>query len=575
MEIYKKNIRFLSEHFPAVLPGILPPDEIKTCTYRDSPNPNILVNGRPLHSSDPVREARSLARSVGLRKGVLVIFLGIGTGIQIEEFRRVHGRNADEALVVVIEPSAESFSLLLHHRDVSFLRGARLLLGRASEEVIEYFESLDPLSFRGHGIVKLRGAHSVFGDYFGRIETGFRHLMSARLSDLLTRFAFENLWMKNIIENVVFLAGRRSVSGLRDALSGKPALVVNAGPGLLDELDTIERIAGGVHLFAVDTAIEPLLARGIVPDVVVTLDAQFHNLLDFTRLFCSNGSGGSVLAADITVCPGILSHWRGPLLFSRTLLESGERREHHGLTDLLGTFHPDIHSLRCGGSVSTTALELALYTGARPVIAAGLDLGYTDFKTHVNSSPHYNLYLNGSLRLNTLETAMARALKARKLFRVPSRSGGTVLSDFIFGSYIEWIAARSEYGGKVFVLSGKGAAVETLQTVDPSELEKKFAGKAKTPVSKLMDGSSGSAFTREDARGFLRALKEALERAGQDLPESGDGVPSFTARYPFLRESALETRLLYPDPGLLKSHLALLVGFLRERAERSLRKLDR
>ena len=90
-----------------------------------------------------------------------------------------------------------------------------------------------------------------------------------------------------------------------------------------------------------------------------------------------------------------------------------------------------------------------------------------------------------------------------------------------------------------------------------------------------MESSSVSAFTREDARGFLRALKEALERAEQDLPESGDGVPSFTARYPFLRESALETRLLYPDPGLLKSRLALLVGFLRGRAERSLRKLDR
>ena len=51
-----------------------------------------------------------------------------------------------------------------------------------------------------------------------------------------------------------------------------PAFIVSAGPSLDKNIDELKNIKGRGVIMAVDTAIKPLLKKGIVPDIVASVD---------------------------------------------------------------------------------------------------------------------------------------------------------------------------------------------------------------------------------------------------------------------------------------------------------------
>ena len=53
---------------------------------------------------------------------------------------------------------------------------------------------------------------------------------------------------------------------------GYPAFIVSAGPSLDKNIDMLKEVKGRGMIMAVDTAIKPLLKKGIVPDIVASVD---------------------------------------------------------------------------------------------------------------------------------------------------------------------------------------------------------------------------------------------------------------------------------------------------------------
>ena len=614
-DLAARNLSFLARNHPALCSSLrgLPTAGRGRFTLSREPLPNILFDGKPFHSAaHPQKEAEILARGLSVKEGTVFIFMGIGMGYQIETFRRLHPC-AGGATLVAIERSIEAFALLLKTRDISFLEGINLFVGDEEARIGAFFDDLSPLSFKGYRIISLRGARDSFAGYYGSIETSFKRTLAGKLSDVLTRFAFESLWMKNIIRNVPNLVGSPSIRALKGALQGEPALVLCAGPSLAGQLGVVRELGRSVRVIAVDTVLEALLTHrntsgtsgsddGFTVDFVVTLDAQFHNLHDFTLAYSpplrpGPGQRGdplrdTVLVADLVAYPKILKKWRETgraIAFSAAAMEGKTpaggpslgvegAREVHPLATTLSGFHGPIDPLPCGGSVATTAIEFALYAGADPVVVLGLDLAYSGFLTHARSSAPYRMRAQAENRLGTLLTAMTGAILSRSPFPSPGLGGREALTDFVFQGYGGWLASREHYRGRVINATREGLEVPGLREIELDALADRLCrgerGNQKSTVR--LNGAEGP-LTDRAAFDFLETVRKGIADATLEL-KAAKGNPgarekSSLSRHPFLKNLLPEAERLYGGAKPLSSHLASLLAFLSMEVDRSIERL--
>lgn len=171
----KKNLTFLARRYPSLEEKIAAINNAYPFSFISSPVPNIYLNGKPIHSSaNPEKEAMNLVRDLTVKEGYVFVFMGIGLGYHIEAFVNLYREKACGATIIAIEKSPEAFYLLTGNRDISFLEGIHLFIGESIEYIAGCFERLNPLSFKGYRIIKLRGAFSPFINYYKELESYFR-----------------------------------------------------------------------------------------------------------------------------------------------------------------------------------------------------------------------------------------------------------------------------------------------------------------------------------------------------------------------------------------------------------------
>jgi hypothetical protein len=601
-EITERNLAFLEREHPHVFRMVREGKLEQQADYVRGTRPNIVLNKRHYHAPrNPEQEAQNLVADLHVREGALYVFMGIGIGYHIVKFRELYGVLLPKITVVCIERSVSAFRALAYHHDISFLKGMHLSVGNDTDRIDKLIRGLNPLSFSGYRIVKLRGGFSLFEEYYDRIETLFKEFMSGRLSDLLTMYAFDSLWMKNMIDNMPRLVGKSSILSLKDVAMGRPAIVVGAGPSLRFQLDTIAGVRDRIAIIAVDTALESLLLFGIEPDFVVAIDAQQHNFLDFFS--CLMGEAvrrRTVLVSDLIVYPKILNHWSGPLYFSSTAhpAESvyedraaseesfftafdGVYQDVHPIVSKFKSFYGPAGWLRCGGSVATTAIEFAIHIGSNPVLLAGLDFSYTQYMTHVHSSPSYNLHYRDSNRLSTLSTAFVRSLSTRKTVWCEGIDKRSVLTDFIFQNYLSWfrrssLERKSEYEGRVLNATSQGAVLPGIEWVELDRYVRRFHGCEKKPVcvSSLLQ----KPLQKPVARRFLLSVKREVGTARAMITENSDSETlkaDLMNRFTFLQNSVALTSRLFKERKKVRINLLLLLSMLEKRAERSLERIEK
>jgi hypothetical protein len=571
-----RNRAFLDSAFPGISPLLVPPHRINDFVYLEGPPPNIRHRRKTLHARrSPEREAVNLVRDIPVRGGLVLLILGLGLGHQVRQLRKRFSQTFACTTVIVVERSVESFSLLCAREDVSFLEGTSLFVGEAADRVERLIEQLSPLEVTGQRVIALRGSTSLYPDYYERIERSFRRILAGKLSDLLTRFAFEGLWARNLIDNLPSLVDRKSIAALRNGLRGQPVLVIGAGPSLYQQLDLIGSLQTRVHLIAVDTALTPLLKSGTVPDFVVTLDAGFYNSLDFKWQFIEGGSTERMtLIADMVSCPLILTHWVGPVYFSETSPSGGGKAGERNGLPLLDQFrkhYPALPALDCGGSISTTAIELALFMGAETVYVTGLDLSYTDYKSHVNSTAQYELLLRMSERFNPVDTAMIRSIGERRLEMRPGLGGGEVLSDFVFSQYLHWLESRTHYGNRVLNCTARGVSITSMP---PFSLEEAAGGGFLPARKRAVRTGYAETLSPSSLFAFLDELDTALSQVREEMGERPD--PRLLAdRHQTFASLILETQKLYGSGPSLYRHLGLMIDFIEKHVIRARTRLLR
>src|SRR5690606_10154588 len=147
---------------------------------------------------------------------------------------------------------------------------------------------------------------------------------------------------------------------LRDAATGKPAIVVSAGPSLRRNIDALKdpRVRERFVIIAVQTVLRPLLAAGIRPHFVTALD--YHEISRrFYEGLTAEAVEGITLVVEPKANPAILDAYPGRIRcvgdkVLDQLLGAGLRRER-------GTLTP-------GATVAHLAYYLARHMGCDPVV---------------------------------------------------------------------------------------------------------------------------------------------------------------------------------------------------------------
>lgn len=170
-------------------------------------------------------------------------------------------------------------------------------------------------------------------------------------------------------ENEPLLSHDGDVAELFGTLEGAAVYVVATGPSLELHYEHLRQACrpGGPLLICVDTAYGPLLERGIVADIVVSIDQRIS-----ARHLPPERSHPSTLVYMPLLAGEVLNQWQGRRLaaYSASPVYAEARRR-----------WPKAQ-LHGGGSVIHPAVDLAVRMGAARVTLFGADFAFPNDKTH-------------------------------------------------------------------------------------------------------------------------------------------------------------------------------------------------
>lgn len=225
--------------------------------------------------------------------------------------------------------------------------------------------------------------------------------LAAVAGDASTQARFGERWYRNTLANL-----RRLPAGRIEACPGARVVVAGAGPGLDDALDDGEnqrwlerRPASGDKLFATDTALPALSARGVVPDLVLCLDGQLPTYYHFVRPRPS----GVPLVADLASLP----------LLGRLGMPVVRYLSGHPFGAVVRRFFPEVPNLDGSlGNVSGLALRTAQALGAGTVDAWGADFCYRDGQAYAHGTYLYDVAARYANRLTPMESRLSASCYA-------------------------------------------------------------------------------------------------------------------------------------------------------------------
>jgi hypothetical protein len=226
--------------------------------------------------------------------------------------------------------------------------------------------------------------------------------LAARTVDCIRRIAagkntvknFGRRWLRNALRNLPLL---RNPAEFRAGV--QPVLVCAAGPGLEDSLPAIaewKQSAAPPFIIAVSSAAPAMLYRKIIPDIIVAVDGGPWALLHLFESFRSikNPDKCPVIAAALTASlPSQTENWPILILGDGSLWQELLLRSCNKLP---------FKSFPQRGTVSASALDLALLLTGGNIYFAGLDFSHQDIKTHSRPYAFDKILENTSSRYKPL-----------------------------------------------------------------------------------------------------------------------------------------------------------------------------
>ncbi len=425
-----------------------------------------------LHSRyDPVAEAEKMASAVPIEDKFCFVLAGLGLGYHVRAlFERLH----DQAIIICLEPSIPLIAAALTCLDMTDLISSNRFFIFTDTDKTRIHDRLYPHNARimiGTQLVKHAPSSRIADEAHREIMNMVSEFVTYTRMTLSTLMSNSRVTCQNIAMNLAAYVTTPPIDILQNRFAGKPGIVIAAGPSLSKNIDQVGALKDHAVLIAVQTALKPLMKRGIIPDFATSLD--FHEM---SQKFLEGVEGleNVHLVAEPKATWHVIDRFPGPV----SLLDNDWARLLIG--DKLGARG----SLQPGATVAHLAFYLAVYMGCDPIIFVGQDLAFTGHVFYVPGVEIHHAWRSEINRFQSMEQKeWDRIARNRQILRrVHAIDGGEIYTDELLFTYLEQFEKDiAGVAARVIDATEGGAAIRGTQSLTLAETAKAYCADRLTP----------------------------------------------------------------------------------------------
>jgi len=324
---------------------------------------------------NPTKEAKKAVKRMNLYKEDISILMGIGLGYLANEML---SKMEKGHRIIAIEPVADILRMALGKFDFTkyFKNGTFLLVTPGGDDI------KNKLTFALHHISN----QSVVSAWPFTVENYVRKRpdeydeLTRLTSDILNQIlcntgtiagAAGGIIADNDIACLPYVIRHRGVTELKGLYKNKPAILVSTGPSLKKNIHHLIDLKDRAIIIAVGQALRVLLAYGIRPDFICTVDFGEVNMGHFKGLMDADVP---LVTINRAYAP-LLKAWQGPKFIAATPVP--------GFEEMAAGILTDKGFIEAGGSVAHLCFGLAQLLECNPIAFIGQDLSL-DKTSHID-----------------------------------------------------------------------------------------------------------------------------------------------------------------------------------------------
>lgn len=434
--VWLRNLAAIEDSSPAVAERLsqTEPAELQWTEARDGGwSASMPIAGaRPIALASryaPLKEAGRLIEQIDFVKQACVAIMGFGVGHHVRMADEKMGRSG---VLIVFEPDRALLRAVLSKLDYSDVLGkSRVVLCDNQTDrafLTGRLERDSALVTQGTQLVSLPVTRQHHSKTIAQFSKALTDTLAFCRTSVATALVNSARTCRNLVCNLDHYVAGSNINELVGAAKGYPAVCVSAGPSLVKNVHLLAdpAIREQAVVIAVQTALMPLLDRGIRPDFVTALDyspicRRFYESLpplpDVT------------LVAEPKGHPAILEAYPGPVRVCQS--EFNDR--------LLDTLAKPIVKVKSGATVAHLSLYLAELLGCDPIMLIGQDLGFSDGLYYAPGTAVHRVWAGELNPLNTIEMMEWRRVVRMKghLQRADDQHGRPIFTDEQMVTYLK------------------------------------------------------------------------------------------------------------------------------------------
>lgn len=439
-------------------------------------------------------------------RGIIAV-LGLGNGMHIREMlKRLSPTNA----VVIVEPSAEMFNIVMNEFDISdILSDSRVFLAvdGVSEGIYNEFLGVY-LNFSNYDMLEIHALPNydrIFRDRFIELMNMYKTAAELIVVERNTKIKFSGEYVANILNNYEDIINNYTINELKDKfknvdVNNVPAIIVAAGPSLDDNINELKAAVGKAFLIVVDTALKSTINAGIKPDISVLVDPKKPMIL-FDH-------------PDIKNVPMVAYHRASNKItgmINAPKFYFGEPNQY--ISHIYKKYAKiDVDCLETGGSVANNAFSLAKDLGFKTIILVGQDLAFKGEKSFTEDAYGKNKFEKRVLS------------KDQEIVIVDGINGGKVETLKNLELYLRWFEKQIIIYKELKVIDAteggaliKGAINMTLKDAIRQECKKEFNTSEIIAKCKPAFTSSDIENIREEFNNIPNRLEELRKKMEEGI----------------------------------------------------------
>lgn len=359
----------------------------------------LFLSGKTMESRyNPQRDAENLFNSINQKSRFFLVF-GIGSGIFIE----LLSKNIPDARIIGLELYSDDLTFLLQSERIKKLSESSEIsfvsLDQLQEKILQNYL---PAKFGELCIVEQRAWVIENSSHITLINKVLNKALGIIKADYSVQSHFGKIWTSNIMNNCK-LAESNSLYNFENSIHkelNKTAVIIAAGPSLDKTVSMLvqNNTRNNYYIFATDTAGQTLIKKGITPDVIVSIDGQSVSYNHFITKEKKQNSK-TIYAFDLCSNSSAVRH----------LFEAGSKlmffSSGHPLSTAINSCNSNYFPcfFSGAGTVTITALDMAVQAGFKKILLLGADFSYPYGKAYASGTYLDILYNQKSSKLTETE----------------------------------------------------------------------------------------------------------------------------------------------------------------------------